>query len=80
VVVEGVTLVVPLAHDTVPTPLLIEQVVALVTPLHVKAADWPAVIDVGLAVNERTVGAGGLTVMVAVLELTLPAAFETRTQ
>ena len=56
----------PFAHDTVPTPLLIEQLVALVTLLHVKVADWPAVIVVGLAVNEPMVGAGAFTVMVAV--------------
>ena len=62
----GVTVAVPLAHDTVPTPLLIEQVVALVTPLQVKVADWPAVIVVGLAVNEPMVGAAAVTVTVTV--------------
>ena len=51
-----------------PKPLLIEQVVALVTPLQVKVDDWPAVIVVGLAVNEPMVGAvgGAFTVTVAV--------------
>jgi hypothetical protein len=66
VVVAGVTGAVPLAHDTVPTPLLIEQLVALATLLHVKVADWPAVIVVGLAVNEPMVGAAAFTVTVAV--------------
>ena len=53
------TVLVPLLHGTVPTPLLIEQVVALVIPLQVKVDDWPAVIVVGLAVNEAMVGAVG---------------------
>ena len=63
----GVTVVGPPLHDTVPTPLLIEQVVALVTALQFNVADWPAMIVVGFAVNEpMTGGGGGFTVTVAV--------------
>jgi hypothetical protein len=52
----GVTFVEPLAHETVPTPLLIEQVVAFTIPAHVNTADWPGAIVVGFAVNVPIVG------------------------
>jgi hypothetical protein len=72
VVAAGVTFVLALLHGTVPTPLLIEQVVALVIPLQAKVADWPGAIVVGLAVNEPMVGAVALTVTLALAVLLPP--------
>ena len=57
VVAAGLTLALALLHETVPTPLLIEQLVALVIPLHDSVEKPPGLIVVGLAVNESTVGA-----------------------
>ena len=54
----GLTLVLPLLHETLPTPLLIAQVVALVIPLHVKVEDCPALMAVGLAVKFPIAGLG----------------------
>jgi hypothetical protein len=62
VVLAGLTLVLALPHETAPTPLLIEQVVALAIPVHASVDDCPAVIVVGLAVNEAIVGAVAPTV------------------
>ena len=73
VVDPGLTFVLPLAHETFPTPLSIEQVVALVIPLHDSVDDCPAVIVVGLAVNDPIVGAAALTVTVAVAVVLPPA-------
>ena len=58
-VVVGLTFVLSLPHDTAPTPLLIEHVVALVIPLQESADEWPGVIVGWLAVNEPTVGGVG---------------------
>ncbi len=63
----------PLLHDTDPTPLLIEQLVALVMPLHESVDDWPLVIVDGLAEKEPIVGAAAFTVTVAVAVLLPPA-------
>ena len=72
VVEPGVTPVLPLAHDTAPTPLLIEHVVALVIPLHDSVDDCPALIVVGLALNAPIAGAG-FTVTVAFAVVLPPA-------
>jgi hypothetical protein len=71
VVVVGVTVAGPPLHDTVPTPLLIEQVVALVT-LQARVADWPVMIVAGVAVNETMTGGAGITVTVAVFGVLPP--------
>ena len=62
-----------LAHETVPTPWSIAHVVALVIPLHDSVNEAPAVMVVGLAVNNPIVGAAALTVTVAVAVLLPPA-------
>ena len=46
---EGLTLTLPLLHGTVPTPLLIEQLVALRIPLQESVVALPIVIDAGFA-------------------------------
>ena len=53
-----------LAHETVPTPWSIARVVALVIPLHDSVDEAPAVMVVGLAVNDPIVGAAAVTVNV----------------
>ena len=58
VVAAGLTFAFGVVQFTVPTPLLIEQLVALVIPLHDKVDDCPVVIVGGFAVNEPIVGAG----------------------
>ncbi len=73
VVDVGLTLVLPLLHDTDPTPLLIEQLVAFVIPLHESVDDCPLVIVDGLAENAPIVGAAAFTVTVAVAVLLPPA-------
>ncbi len=73
VVEVGLTLVLPLLHDTDPTPLLIEQLVACAIPLHASVEDCPAVIVDGLAENDPMLGAAGSTVTVAVLVAVPPA-------
>ena len=73
VVDAGLTVVLALLHPTLPTPLLIEQVDALVIPLHDNVEDCPAVIKAGLAANDPKYGAA-VTVMVAVAVALPPAA------
>lgn len=72
VVAPGLTCVLPSLHDTVPTPLSIEHVVAFVMLFQEIVEDWPLLMLVGFALNDPIAGlAGAVTVMVA-LAVVLP--------
>jgi hypothetical protein len=71
--VPGVTFLEPLLHDTAPTPLLIEQLVAFRIPFQVNVADWPDAIVEGLAAKKLTVGTVVLSVTLAVAVAFPPA-------
>jgi hypothetical protein len=58
VLAGGVTVVLPLAHATAPTPRSIAQLVAFETPFHDRLRDWPARIVPALAANPAIVGCG----------------------
>lgn len=68
----------PPAHETLPTPLSIEQLVALLMPLHESVEDCPLVTLVGLAVNDPIAGAAALTVTVAVAVVVPPSPLAVR--
>jgi hypothetical protein len=58
-VAAGATLLFPSAHEMLPTPLSIEQLVAFVMPLHESVDESPLVIEAGAAPKDPIVGAAG---------------------
>src|SRR5690242_16846965 len=72
VVAVGLTLLLPFAHDTAPTPLSIEQLVAFVMPLQEREDDCPLVMPAGFAVNEPMAGAAGALTVTVVVAVVLP--------